>query len=267
MQIKLSFKSVENIILPIHHNNIIQAFIYNNIDRDLSRFLHNEGYSSNGRTFKLFTFSRILNRGKIKDGKFHFGKEIEFVVSSPLDNFCNSIANCMLQREDLRLGQNKVSTEGIQVYKEKVRDNEIVVETLSSIVVYSTLFRADGRKYTCYFVPGEEDFKRILSENLIRKYNALYNMDLPLDNEVKIESIGEAKLNITYYKNFLIKGSSGRFKIKGDRKLLQLGLDVGLGSKNSQGFGCVRIVKGRWNNDRGDNTNRQCTIIGRKFIS
>ena len=69
---------------------------------------------------------------------------------------------------------------------------------------------------TCYFEPVESDFKRIVSENLVRKYNALYNTDLEFDVGIEIESIGKFKMNLTYYKIFN-KGASGRFLIKGNK--------------------------------------------------
>lgn len=242
MQIKISFISGNDIILPIHYNNIVQAFIYNNIDEKLAEILHNSGYMSNGRSFKLFTFSRILNRGKKENDKFNFGKKISFIVSSPLDNFCKSIANFMLQRNDLYLGKNNLRTDQIQIFNHVIDKDEIEVETVSPIVAYSTLLRPDGSKYTCYFMPREADFNRIVTENLVKKYNALNNTNQFFDRGVEIVSIGEARQNFIYYKNIIIKGAGGKFKIKGDRRLLQIGLDAGFGSKNSQGFGCVKIL-------------------------
>ncbi len=242
MQIKISFSSDNNIILPIHYNNIVQAFIYNNIDEDLADFLHNEGYTDKRRKFKLFTFSRILTRGRIKERYFNFGKKLELIVSSPLERFCKTIGNSMLQKEKLYLGKNDVKVEQIQILNPLAEKNEMIIETLSPIVAYSTFLRPNGSKYTCYFEPVESDFKRIVSENLVRKYNALYNTDLEFDVGIEIESIGKFKMNLTYYKNFLIRGASGRFLIKGNKDLLQLALDAGLGSKNSQGFGCIKII-------------------------
>ena len=40
MQIKIVFSSEKDIIIPIHYNSLIQAFIYNNIDDELASFLH-----------------------------------------------------------------------------------------------------------------------------------------------------------------------------------------------------------------------------------
>lgn len=242
MQIKISFNSEKNIVLPIHYNNIVQGFIYNNIDEDLASFLHNKGFTINNRTFKLFTFSRILNRGKRENKHFNFGRKVEIIVSSPLDKFCKSLANHMLQSENLYLGNNIIKVDQIEILDNVITDDEIMIKTLSSIVAYSTLLRADGRKYTCYFMPGDPDFNRLITENLVKKYNVLNDTELTFNSELEVIPIGNMRQNIIYYKNFIVKGASGKFLIKGDRKLLQTGIDAGFGSKNSQGFGCVKIV-------------------------
>ena len=240
MQINVSFTSDKDIVLPIHHNNIVQAFIYNNIDDKLATFLHDGGYLANGRSFKLFCFSRILGKVKKENDKFNFGREIEISVSSPIDKFCKSIANNMLLNEDLFLGQNKIKTEQIQINNQIVDKNEIIVDTLSGIVAYSTFIKPDDSKYTCYFMPKEPDFDRLITDNLIRKYKALY--DKSVDGNIEIVPLNTPTQNITYYKKTIVKGASGKFLIKGDKSLLQIGLDAGFGSKNSQGFGCVKIL-------------------------
>lgn len=241
MQIKIRFGGSRNILLPVYYNHIVQAFIYNNIDRDLAKFLHDKGYTSNGRAFKLFTFSRILNKARNENGILDFGKRIELIISSPLDNFCKSISNSMLQNEELILGRNNLRVEEIQVLNNLVEDDEIKVETLSGIVAYSTLFKVDNSKFTHYFMPEERDFVRIVSENLVKKYNAFYNTNLSFDKGIEIIPMERSKQILTYYKDYIIKCASGKFLIRGDKRLLQLGLDAGFGSKNSQGFGCVRL--------------------------
>jgi len=44
------------------------------------------------------------------------------------------------------------------------------------------------------------------------------------------------------YKNFLIKGWMGTFRLQGLKKALKLAYDAGLGSKNSQGFGMFEVI-------------------------
>lgn len=242
MQIKINFSSEEDIVLPVHYNHIVQAFIYNNIDEKLALFLHNKGYISNNRSFKLFTFSNILNRGNFKDKFLRFGEKIELIVSSPIEDFCKSIANSMLLKDDLILGKNKIKVEQIQMIDKQIKNDEIEVKTISPITIYSTLFKVDGKKFTYYYQTREKEFQKLIGENLIKKYNAFYKEYPQVYKNIEIIPLSTIKQNIVYYKNFIIKGETGRFRIRGDKKLLQIGIDSGFGSKNSQGFGCVKLI-------------------------
>lgn len=242
MQIKISFSSEEDIVLPIHYNYIIQSFIYKNIDDKLSLFLHDKGYISNGRIFKLFTFSNILKMGRKIKENFNFGKEISIIVSSPIDNFCRSIANSMLQNENLFLGKNNIRVEQIQLSNEQIKLEEIIIETLSPIVIYSTLYKKGGKKFTYYYQTRESEFENLIGKNLAKKYNAFYSTNIKFKDNIKIISKGTTKQSLVYYKNFIVKGESGEFIITGDNRLLQMGLDAGFGGKNSQGFGCVKLL-------------------------
>jgi len=240
LQIRVSFISDKDIVLPIHYNDIVQAFIYSNIDYDLSCFLHDKGFTTNGRTFKMFSFSRIIGRPKMKEGNINFGKKIQLFISSPLDDFCSSIANYMLKSNNMFLGKNNIKTEQIEINNQCVKEDKIIVNTMSPIVVYSTFVRPDNGKYTCYFMPKEPDFNRLIKENLIKKYKALENKII--ESDIEVIPLGPVKQNLTYYKKTIIKGASGKFLIKGAKELLQIGVDTGFGSKNSQGFGCVKVI-------------------------
>lgn len=244
MQIKIGLTSDSDIVLPIHYNHIVQGFIYNNIDEKLAMFLHNKGFIKNSRTFKLFTFSNILKKGRKIGKSFNFGKNISIIVSSPIDDFCKSIANSMLQNDNLILGSNNLKVGQIELINEELSKEEIIIESLSPIVMYSTLFKADGKKFTYYYQAHEKEFGKLIGENLIKKYNAFYGEGIKFKKEIKIKPIGKVKQSFVYYKNFIVKGESGRFSVKGDRRLLQIGLDAGFGGKNSQGFGCVKIIEG-----------------------
>lgn len=242
MQIRIGFSSETDIILPIHYNHIIQAFIYNNIDEELALFMHDKGYMNSGRKFKLFSFSNILKRGVVKDENFNFKKEIEFIVSSPIEKFSKSIVNAMLLNDNLILGKNNIKIGQIQMLDKNIDLEQIEVETMSPITVYSTLLKQNGDKFTYYYQSRESEFEKLIGENLIKKYNAFYEEDLITDNDIKIIPKGNIRQSIVYYKDFIVKGQVGKFIIKGNKKLLKMGLDAGFGSKNSQGFGCVKLL-------------------------
>ncbi|NQS76792.1 MAG: CRISPR-associated endoribonuclease Cas6 [Peptococcaceae bacterium] len=243
MHITLQFKVEDGFEIPLHYNHILQGVIYNTIGRPLAGFLHNKGFMSNGRSFKLFSFSRLNGRYEIHKGKesIEFFDDVNMTISSPVDEFCNSIANGMLTKRWIDLGSNRVEAKKMLVRQHRVEKQEVRIRTLSPIVVYSTLLRPDGRKYTCYFQPGDPDYDRLISGNLRKKYEAYYNEEAPA-GDVKVERLSQVKMHVMNYKNTVIKGYSGKLLLTGPSELLQMAVDAGLGSKNSQGFGCVEVV-------------------------
>ncbi len=244
MQITFTFRTNEILSLPIHYNHLVQGFIYHSIDQDLASFLHEQGFMVNQRTFKLFVFSRILGNYYIdqKNGNIHFGSPFKLVIASPLDYFCRSLCQCILQRGALWIGNTPFEDIEVSIDEPRVKTDIIEISTLSPITVYSTLLKADGRKYTCYFQPGEPEFNHLITENIKKKYEAIYRTNSPEGN-ITVSTRRPAKLNIINYKGTIVKGYSGKMRLHGPAELLQIGLDAGLGSKNSQGFGCIELFR------------------------
>lgn len=229
----------------MQYNHIVQAAVYNSIDPELSEFLHRRGFPAGGRTFKLFAFSRLQGLYAInkEGGAIRFSGEIKLVISSPLEDFCQSLANTLLTRGFIRIGSAAVAVEKVYVRNFRVENESVTVRTLSPVVLYSTLLRLDGRKYTCYFQPGDPDYDQLLGGNLQKKFRALYGSEPPA-GEVRANTLGQQRLHVVTYKGTVIKGYTGRLQLTGPAPLLQIGVDAGLGGKNAQGFGCVEVVEG-----------------------
>jgi CRISPR-associated endoribonuclease Cas6 len=242
MQLSFEFESSNDLCLPLHYNHLIQGFLYESIDPDLSRFLHDKGYEVDNRPFRLFVYSRILGNYRIisSEEKIFFTPKIKLLIASPCDKFCLSLAKNIIRRGDLHLGNNILHSVTYTTHSSCVNNESIVVCTQSPITVYSTLFRPDQRKYTVYFQPGDPDYNRLITENLQRKYRAFYKKQPP-SGDVSVRSHSRLKRSIVKYKGFIIKGYSGNLSLNGPPELLQIALDAGLGAKNSQGFGFIQM--------------------------
>ena len=244
MYVNLSFKSEDDFVLPIHYNHILQGFIYSAIDPALAAMLHDQGFMVNNRSFKLFVYSRLFGEYKIDSEKqqINFGNVCRFSLASPIEAFCISICHTLLVgRRHHILGGTRIDEVEVEVGEPFEVGESTMVYTKSPIVAYSTLLRPSGAKYTCYFQPGEEDFNRIITENLQKKYVAVYGKQFP-EGEVTLQPLQQPRLNIVSYKGTVIKGYSGKFRLSGPKELLQLALDAGLGSKNAQGFGFIQLM-------------------------
>lgn len=226
--------------IPINYNHLIQSAIYGALPEDFANHLHNEGYKSGKRVFKMFAFSRLLGRFNLDRtaGTIAFSEGVSLIITSPDTSFFLNLINNLLTKNHIRIGQAEFDIEEVHFDEPKVDGEVLTVRTLSPVVAYSTLLKPEGGKYTCYSQPGEREFERIITANLAKKYEAFYDLQAPKE-EVKIKSLDRPRLNVTNYKGIVVKGYSCRLKLSGPRKLLQMALDAGLGSKNSQGYGCV----------------------------
>lgn len=238
MRLKAVFTSKKDIILPVDYNYQIQSFIYKNISSDMAEFLHGKGYMAKGRSFKLFTFSKLFGKCEFdrNNKTFCFKSPVTLHIASPVENFIVSLANHILVSSDIYVGKNNLQVQNISFEKE-TPEGELTVKTLSPIVVYSTLYDAEKKKYTCYFVPGEPKFVPLVVGNLKKKIMA-FGQDAA-SSFLEIKPIGRTTQKIITYKGFVIKGSEGIFTLKGSQDMLGMALNAGLGAKNSQGFGCV----------------------------
>lgn len=232
------------LFLPIHYNRLIQGAIYENISKDLAGFLHDRGYAYGSRRFKFFTFSRLLGKYHLDQSKkqIFFKEGARLYISSPIEEFCTSLMGCILGEGEIRLGNIPVEVTGISVEKPVVARDVITVNLISPVVVYSTFYNLEGDKYTCYFQPGEKEFARLVEDNLRKKYAAYYGRVAPEGNFM-LEPLNRPRMNITIYKQTVIKGYTCRLRLCAPQELLQVAVDAGLGAKNSQGFGCLQLEK------------------------
>lgn len=244
MNLCLMLHKKNGFTLPIHYNRLIQGAIYNNISEELADFLHNRGYVNGGRSFKLFTFSRLLGSYRLEQAnkQIYFTEGARLYMSSPIQEFCTSLMGCMLGDGVIKLGEVPMEVTGISVDKPVVQGDTIVVNLISPVVAYSTFNKPGGGKYTCYFQPGEQEFSRQLENNLRKKHLAFYGQPAP-EGGFSVRAVNQPRQNITMYKQTVIKGYSCRLKLSGPTELLQVAVDAGLGAKNSQGFGCLEVVQ------------------------
>lgn len=248
MRISVRFTSNNKIALPISYNHMLQAFIYKHIDEKLGRHLHDGGFSAvanEKRKFKLFTFSRIIGNVSFEKekGVFRVKPPFEIIVSSPVKNLIQSLAETLVRVDVLQLNKQDIYLKSINVYFMPSLNSEMLVSMLSPVTIYSTLSRPEGKKKTYYYSPFEKEFSMLLEKNARAKYQALYNMD-PGSLSFEIEPVGIQKEHekIIEYKGTIIKGWMGQYRLKGSTELMALTYDAGLGSKNSQGFGCFEIL-------------------------
>jgi len=224
--------------LPKGYNHILQAFFYQHMDKQIATFLHDRGFELGKRRFKLFTFSKIFGKFLKKDEKYVYYKPLFRVYfASPKNEISlSTLRNLILTKRELRLGENKVQLLNVEPVIFNDIQEELEVKAISPIVVYRT---PPGGRYFHYLTPHDEDFYKLLVENLKKKYMLVYGK--PFEGKIEIEPVkfSEKDFKKVVFKGTLIKAWSGIYRIKAPKEVINLALGTGLGSKNSEGFGMV----------------------------
>lgn len=143
--------------VPIHYNYLIQSAIYVALPEETAVRLHDEGFKSGGRSFRMFAFSRLLGRFILDRaaGTITFPEATTLVVTSPDAKFFLALINNLLTNNHLRLAQAIFRMEEVRFDEQEAEGEVLTVRTLSPVVAYSTLLRPEGGRYTCYYQPGE----------------------------------------------------------------------------------------------------------------
>ncbi len=253
MEIRIRLSIIRGETIPLNYQYAVSSWIYSAIeraDKEHSHFLHNQGFRTEGRSFKMFTFSQLDLRPYKIDGNriYLLGKEISltvrFVVDSSLEHFIKGLF--MHQLFTLGDRQSAVSFEvsAIETTPPVYFLPRMQYRCLAPICVSRLRYDASAE----YVQPADKQFGELLVNNLVRKAKALQLAHVET-NEVPPTSF--RLLNTPRKKGIHIKeGSAGHtqvigylfhFELQAPPELHEIGYYAGFGEKNSMGFGCVNL--------------------------
>lgn len=242
MRLEIILKGKNNFKVPFNYNHILSAIIYNKI-ADLN--FANELHSS--KSFKFFTFSQIYipKRRIVKDGIIAKDGVISFYISSPNDFLIKSLVDGFLEDSEINFQNQKLTIQKIEALKTPEFSSKSEFKTLAPIIV-RTKKEIDGELKIWDLAPSDKFFKS-LENNLIKKYikfNNLTKTDKKINiysdmNFVKRKRISINKGNATtHHRAYMMD-----LILEGDRDLIEFAYDVGIGEKNSMGFGMIKLLE------------------------
>lgn len=242
MKLEIILKGKNNFKVPFNYNHILSAIIYNKI-ADLN--FANELHSS--KSFKFFTFSQIYipKRRIVKDGIIAKDGVISFYISSPNDFLIKSLVDGFLEDLEISFQNQKLTIQKIEALKTPEFSSKSEFKTLAPIIV-RTKKEIDGELKIWDLAPSDKFFKS-LENNLIKKYikfNNLTKTDKKINiysdmNFVKRKRISINKGNATtHHRAYMMD-----LILEGDLDLIEFAYDVGIGEKNSMGFGMIKLLE------------------------
>ena len=235
MQLRVTIRIKDNLVLPVDYNYILQSMIYKALgnNQEYSSLMHDQGFGNSGRSYKFFSFSRVEGQCFISDNKLVFKDSISFEVRSIIPQFIILIYK-YFQEEGCTFGRKRYRDVELKLEDRTIEQTDLVVNMVSPVCVFSTDF---DTKHTRYYNPGEEEFYTRINNSFKSKYEALYGIVPESDIRISKELVIREDKMLTKYKGFLIEAWFGRFRIAGERKYLDFLYQTGIGSKTAQGFG------------------------------
>lgn len=243
--------------LPINYQYELSSAIYRAIylsNSDFSQYLHERGYLAFGKSFRLFTFSRlsfdmysvIKESGRIE----HRGREASFEISFLVDRAAKKFIMGLFVDQVFELGDriskihytvSRIDTVTAPEFKKKM-----TYRCLSPIFLRKK--RAGGRED--YLHPNDEDYGILMVQNLLSKMQAFQYTENGNENCMSVFPQFDVKPICMMYKNgvkikqltaqeTMLIGYLYEIVFTAPIELHEIGYYSGFGHLNSQGFGCV----------------------------
>lgn len=239
MRLNVKLKGKNNFKIPFNYNHILSSVIYNKIvDLDLAHELH----SSN--SFKFFNFSQlnIPQRKIVKDGIISKNGKINFYLSSPNDILIKNIVSGFVDDLEIKFKNEKLIVEKIEALRTPDFTEISEFKTISPIIIRDV----NDKNKRIDLAPSDKFFRGI-ENNLIKKY-CIFNEIDRTDKEIKVYSemanVKRKRItipkgpNTTYHRAYMMD-----IILEGDVDLIEFAYDVGLGEKNSMGFGMIKYIE------------------------
>lgn len=250
MRLLVELRALCDCVYDLMYHHKLQGFLYRLLAGSTYAGLHDR------RGYKFFCFSNIFPSLDMQEGDLR-----RFLVSSPDTGLIEVLVEQLdkLQRsgERVNVGEMSFSVKGVSVLEPRV-GRSCVLAAGTPIVV-----RIPRANYARYGIEPPEDYKyvywrkqypfdafvRQLEDNLFKKYNTFYNTRLesfPIFEQFVFQKQVCNHLVIDG-REVKVFGSLWRFTFNylyGDKqKVVQFGLDTGLGELNSIGYGFINITK------------------------
>lgn len=259
MRFKLTLKLEPDICgreIPINYQYELASVIYRIIaygNEQYSKMLHDDGFTSTTKHFKLFTFSNLI--APYRGIEFKKGTDRLIVKADTIEWYLGFVPEESTQRfvqgvfTDQRfcLADNKSGAwfriSEVQLMPPVEYNAETEFETISPISVSKHI---DGMRYPAYIGPNDAMYETALLTGLLERYKAINGKEYEGDKYCKLTVTNEPKSSLIAIKSGTkeetrVRGFHYSFKIDLPRELMEIAYECGLGERGSMGFGMIRV--------------------------
>ena len=257
MRFKLTLQvqpSVSGRELPINYNYECSSAIYRTLsrsDENYSLWLHENGFVTGGKRFKLFSFSNLIipqyGIDKQRQRLIIKSDTVEWFISFLPEKSTQQFIEGVFRQQTFHIG-DKISGVEFQVREVQIMlpldyQEEMCFDTLSPVCVSKR--RDDGK--SDYLSPSDPSYVKGLLTGLLARYEAYYGKEYTGEVYCDFQVLNEPKSVLVKIKTgtpqqTFVRGYRYRFKVSLPEPLMRIGYESGWGEKGSLGFGALGVV-------------------------
>jgi CRISPR-associated endoribonuclease Cas6 len=253
MRVKLTLTAFERAtMLPLNYQHAVASMIYATLGQASTTFaarLHDTGFNTDGRNFKLFTFSRLTTaRSRLVGDRLLLAEPTVYLqITSPVGEFVEHFVSGLFQCETFQIAGAQFRLAEAETLPAPVFTTHMRFRALSPI----TESVGEGQKHPRFLAP-EDDWSEVIRQNLLRKHRALHASE-PSDTNLcwawdqaylaAAARRGRRASALTDIRGIKVRGWLAPFTVEGSKELIELGYEAGFGSRNSMGFGMAEAIK------------------------
>lgn len=222
--------------LPIAYNQLVQGMLYS-----CWRESHPEVHGTAGeRHVSRFTFGPIEGGvtpdSRSKTVQLQGTASIE--VRSPSEELIDELATKLASRGTVRIGAHELELVNLESRDRLIFPERSLVCMRAPVVAYRTV---DEYGHTQPFSPADPEWHEIVAANAEQK---LWELGLEPQRELQIVPMDRTLHKcVTRFKGTYITGWKGDLIVSADSQTMATLWCLGLGSKNSDGFGMFDIIE------------------------
>lgn len=257
MRFKLTFevdKAAFGNKIPLSYSYELSSLVYRVLSKSDSAFahwLHENGFQTGNKKFKLFTFSRLqIPQYRIEgDSISILSDTVEWQISFFPERSTQEFIRGVFHEQTFELGTRRANVRflvrEISVMPPPTFVETMEFETLSPICI--SLRRENGK--VDYLAPDHPEALALIRQNLLNKYSAFHGKEYGVsDFDFDFEVLSKPKSVLIAIKSGTpqetrVRGFMCRFRITAPVELMKIMYESGMGEKGSTGFGMVALIK------------------------
>lgn len=197
------------------------------------------------RTVKPYTFAVTFgDELKIEGDKIFFTKPIGFKFSSFDTNYEIYVYNYLVREKEVKIYDQSFEVSSIRfVRKKEIKSSTVIFKTLSPVLIRSHENENFYLCPKCENFEGDESFDDAFKFNLNELTKNLIGLD-GVDAEFKALKLKRVVVkHMKKYGDLKFPAFTGVFFLRASPEVLNLVNLAGLGSRRSEGFGMIELVK------------------------